>query len=248
MIGQPALDCLQASRVVVIGLGAVGSYAVEGLARAGVGQFVLVDFDVVTESNINRQLYALHSSLGQSKVGLACQRVRDINPAAAVQPMELFAHEDTFDKIFSGEVDLVIDAIDSFNPKVSLLAEASRLGLPLVSSMGAALRRDPSKVQVAPLHETHTCPLARRVRKMLRRRNAPEDFLCVYSTESTADLPDSALASQEESEPHYRDRGRQRRTLGSLPTLTGIFGLTAANTGLQLLQDRVPAMQAGKSG
>jgi tRNA A37 threonylcarbamoyladenosine dehydratase len=233
MIGQPGLDRLHAACVAIIGLGAVGSYATEALARAGVGHLRLVDFDEVRASNINRQLYALQSTVGRPKIDIAAERVRDINPECQVQALRTFVHTDTLDEVLAGPPDLVLDAIDSFTPKVELLCALRGRGIPMISSMGAALRTDPTSIRVGPLDQVRHCPLASKVRKKLRRREVPLDFPCVYSIEPTAALPVTAIAAYAEADP--LDRGRQRRTLASLPTLTGIFGLTAANVALRML-------------
>jgi tRNA A37 threonylcarbamoyladenosine dehydratase len=238
LIGREAFQRLQDARVTVVGLGAVGSYAVEGLCRAGVGHLRLVDFDVVQPSNINRQLYALESTLGQSKCELARQRVLDINPQCQVEALPLFAHVDTMDQILTGPPDLVLDAIDSLNPKVELICAAAGRQIPLISSMGAARRLDPSQVKVGPFHEVTVCHLAKMVRRRIKRRQGPADFLCVYSTELMAHLVDAS----EVSTGIARGGGRPRQILGSLPTLTGIFGLTMANAAIQLLLQPPVAM------
>ncbi|MFP4105554.1 MAG: ThiF family adenylyltransferase [Phycisphaerae bacterium] len=234
ILGPDGLERLTRAHVAVIGLGAVGSYAVEALTRSGIGRLTLVDFDEVSLSNINRQLYALESTVGKPKADLARNRVRDINPSCRVDSHRCFVDAETAEHLLDDRPDLVIDAIDSLNPKVDLLAAVRTRQIPLVSSMGAALRRRPGLVRVSALEDTHSCPLARQVRKRLRRREVPLDFPCVWSAEE----PDrDALLDLEESEKHLVDRGRKRRSLGSLPTITGIFGLTAANTALQILLD-----------
>lgn len=256
MIGAEGLEGLRRSSVLVVGLGAVGSYAVEALARAGVGRMRLVDFDEVRPSNINRQLFALESTLGQPKVEVAFRRVKDINPSCEVERLREFVHVETLDRILNGRYDVVVDAIDSFNPKVELLTSVVGRRIPVVSSMGAALRRDATCVRVGPLRDVIRCRLARRIRKRLRRRGIATDFPCVYSIEAVEDRPaetddtenkdvnDIALADEdvededetdEESEGEALSRGRKRRALGSLPTVTGIFGLTAANEALRIL-------------
>lgn len=235
LLGTAGMDRLAEASVAVVGLGAVGSYAVEALARAGVGRLRLVDFDVVQPSNINRQLYALHSTIGLPKIELAAARVMDINPACRVETMRTFVHNETFDQLLAGSPDVLIDAIDAFNPKVSLLAEATGRGVTLVSSMGAALRTDISQIRVGPLSESAGCPLARRLRRFLRRRGVTSDFLCVYSTETVEHLPEGAMSDVEDTEAPAEGRGRRRRTLGSLPTVTGIFGLLAAHAAIRLI-------------
>jgi tRNA A37 threonylcarbamoyladenosine dehydratase len=237
MLGREGMQRLRQSFVVVVGLGAVGSYAVEALARAGVGRLRLVDFDEIRPSNINRQLYALTSTIGMAKVDAAAARVSDINPDCRIEAMRCFFDDETADAVLAGPPDLVIDAIDSLAPKTHLLAEAVVRKIPVISSMGASLRTDPSLVAAGPLRQVRNCPLARLVRKRLRKRGLPVDLTCIYSTERVAESGSPENESAESSAGEFR-RGRIRRTLGSLPTLTGIFGLTAANLAIRMLSSR----------
>lgn len=232
MIGPEGLERLSRARVVVVGLGAVGSYATEALARAGVGHLRLVDFDVIRPSNINRQLYALESTLGRHKVDVAAARVRDINPRCEVEPLRIFVDAQTREQVLAGPPDVLIDAIDSLSPKVELLSAASAGGIPIISSAGAALRTDPLSIRVAPLSQTHACPLAAKIRRKLRKRGVGIEFPCIYSIEPVRHEPG---APEESGETPVLERGRPRQTLGSLPTLTGIFGLIAANLALERL-------------
>ncbi|MCM2266960.1 MAG: tRNA threonylcarbamoyladenosine dehydratase [Elusimicrobiales bacterium] len=232
MLGEENLERLKNSFVTVVGLGAVGSYAVEGLARSGVGRLRLVDFDVLRASNINRQLYALGSTLGRHKAEVAAERVLDINPRCRVEKLNAFAAEDTFAAILDGRPDLVIDAIDSLGPKAGLIAETVRRGLPLIASMGAALRTDAAAVRVGPIKDVRGCPLAAKVRNLLRKSGTHLDFTCVYSLEPVGEL---SKRRQVDPETEFFEKGRRRAALGSLPTLTGIFGLTIANAAIQLL-------------
>ena len=235
MIGSDALKKLHNSYVVIVGLGAVGGYALEGLARAGVGKIKLVDFDQVGISNINRQLLATHSTIGKSKVTLAKNRVEDIFPGCNVEACEQFFHADTADELLANQPDLVIDAIDSLNPKVELLAACDRLNIPVISSMGAALRSDFSKIQFGKLKKTVNCPLARLVRKYLKKRKVSLNIPCVFSTEMVHEKTDQSILPKDQSEDNAYDRGRKRQTLGSLPTITGIFGLLIANEAIKKL-------------
>lgn len=226
LLGSEAMQRLAMARVYVFGLGAVGSYAVEGLARAGVGMLRLVDFDVFRESNLNRQLYAVRSTLGRFKAEVAADRALDINPAARVEKMVEFAHADTLPGLLAGGPDLVVDAVDSLNPKAEIIAAASVLGTPVFSALGAATRRDADAIRFGPLFSAKGCPLGRLVRKRLRRRGIDGgDLWCVYS-EEPRNL--EAVLEGDEKDEDYK-RGRVRDVMGSLSTMTGMFGLRLAH-------------------
>ena len=234
MVGQTGLQRLHDAFVVVVGLGAVGGYVVEALARSGIGRLRLIDYDEVRPSNINRQLYALWETVGRKKCELAAERVRAINPNCEIEMLDLFVHVDTMPQVLAPSTsgqrpDFVVDAIDSLTPKLELVTALQASKLPFVSSMGAALRTDPTLVRIGKLHEVTYCPLAAILRKYLRRRDVSTDFDCVYSPEPVRHLRRDAVLPPEESEENFYPKGRKRASLGSLPTLTGIFGLTAAN-------------------
>ncbi len=241
ILGLEGLRRLQSSAIMIIGLGAVGSYATEALARAGVGTLYLVDFDSVQASNINRQLFALHSTIGQAKTEVARQRVLDINPACQVHTRQTFVNHDTLPDLLALQPDFILDAIDSLNPKVNLLQAATQAHIPIVASMGAARRSDPSAIRISDINDTERCPLARAVRKALRRRGIHRGIPCVYSVEEALDATADEDPTHETAPPR---RGRHRQTLGSLPTLTGIFGLTAANLIIQRIVAREDLHQA----
>ena len=232
LLGAPAMARLAAARVVIVGLGAVGSYAAEALARAGVGHLRLVDFDELRPTNLNRQLYALHSTLGRAKAEVARERLLDISPKCDVEALKVFGDEQTRPQLLAG-ADALVDAIDSVGPKFGLLRDAATLGVPIiVSSMGAAERTDPTQLRVADLSKTDRCPLARLIRKRLRADGIKSGITCVFSAELPRKTPRAmqAAALENPAEKDVLARGRQRKPLGSLPTLTGIFGLVAANT------------------
>lgn len=240
MLGQDSCRRLRDSFVMVVGLGAVGSYAVEGLARAGIGRIRLIDFDKIQASNINRQLYALESTLGRPKCEVARERVLDINPSCEVEAIHSFVDADAALGYLADRPNLVIDAIDSLNPKVALIIAARTMGIPIISCLGAAMRFDPTAVRTGTIAEAHGCPLGRAVRKRLRRREISLDFPCVYSAEPLPNPLPIALPSEELGESPLIERGRLRNTLGSMPTITGIFGLTAANLAIKMLIDSQP--------
>ncbi|NLH93390.1 MAG: tRNA threonylcarbamoyladenosine dehydratase [Candidatus Cloacimonetes bacterium] len=224
LLGEEAIARLKGASVCVVGLGGVGSYAVEALARAGIGRFTLIDFDIVGETNLNRQLFALRETIGQAKVDLAQRRILAINPEAKVICHQEFLDADNRVELLA-EVDSFIDAIDSLGPKIGLLEYAVRRELEFVSVMGAGNRLDPAQVQLTSIKKSHNCPLARRVRNYLGRRGIKADFPCVWSSElplrpdEDTDIPDEIILQ----------RGRQRQTVGSVSYLPAIMGMVAAS-------------------
>ena len=222
MLGDEGFARLSSSTVVVIGLGGVGSHAAVALARSGVGRVRLVDFDEVTETSLNRHACALPRHVGMSKADVTAEHLREIHPGIAAEPVKAFFHDDTADEILGGSPDYVVDAIDSLNPKVALIRTCVERGLPIASSMGASARTDPSKVRVAPIEESHGCPLAKLVRKRLRRQGIERGAQVVFSCEEPiAPLP------PDENEEWY-GRGRKRNRLPSMAVMPAIFGLSLA--------------------
>ena len=230
ILGQQQGEWLRQQVVTIAGIGAVGGYALEGLARVGIKHFNLIDFDTISVSNINRQLLALESTLHKKKIDIACERVLDINPQCTINLYPEFICNNTVTKLLDQPMSILVDAIDSLSPKLSLLEESFNRKIPIVSSMGAALRTDPTKICIADLMATTKCPLAKHVRKKLRRRNIGEGITAVYSIEDVMYDYSRSQDVLSSSENTTQFRGRQRNTLGSLPTLTGIFGLAVANT------------------
>lgn len=225
LLGEEGFSRLQQSSVMIVGLGAVGGYTLEALARSGIGKLILVDFDIVEESNLNRQILALHSTIGYKKTEMAAARVRDINPNCQVEIVDMFVKSESLDSLLAHPVDFVVDAIDSLNPKCCLMEALQQRQIPFISSMGAALKTDPSAIRLQRLDETRNCHLARFIRKRLKRRGCNlRQIVCVASDE-VSDLPETALF-MEETEV---ESSCQRHTMGSLPTITAIFGLTIAN-------------------
>ena len=170
LLGSDALRTLSQSHVAVVGVGGVGSFIVEALARAGVGRLTLVDHDTVSISNLNRQLVALHSTLGQSKAAVMRQRILDINPDCQVEALELLYDVHTREALFSRRPDYIADAIDMVKCKLDLIETALSRGVPIVSSMGTGNRLDPTKFCITDISKTSGCPLARVMRKELRER------------------------------------------------------------------------------
>ena len=214
LLGYGAVKKLSDATVMVVGCGAVGSFAVEALARSGVGQIILVDFDTVEESNINRQLFALSSTIGAPKVDVAAARIRDINPDAIAVPLKMFWNGTSDVAI---RPDFVIDAIDTVESKVALYKWCTAHRVPFAASMGAALKSDPSQIRVSRISKTSVCPLAARVRKLVRDENLP-DFPVVYSVESP-----------------NKDAATPGRVFGSMITVTGAFGLRLADIAIKTI-------------
>ncbi len=213
LLGDEKLQKLQNSTVMVFGCGAVGSFAIESLARSGVGNIVVIDFDTVDETNINRQLFALDSTTGQKKVQIAKQRILDINPQINVTALDMF-----FDKNSKIDIipDFVIDAIDSVQSKIALYRWCQKNKIPFISSMGAARKTDPTKIKIDKISRTFACPLAATIRKKVRELKI-HDFSVVFSTETAV--------------PHHKTD----KDFGSIITVTGTFGLVAANYAIQHL-------------
>ncbi len=182
IIGSDALKKLAASRVAVFGLGGVGGAAVEALARAGVGTLDLVDSDRIDESNINRQIIALHSKLGMLKTDAFEERIKDINPLCKVNKHELFYGEESADAIDLAAFDFIADCIDSVSSKLFLIERAKSLGVPIISSMGAGNKLDPSAFEVADIYDSSVDPLAKLIRRECKKRGI-ESLRVVYSKE-----------------------------------------------------------------
>ena len=182
LLGKEAWLRLPECRVAVFGVGGVGGYVVEVLARSGVGKLDLYDNDVVSESNINRQIIATTSTIGRHKVDVAVERVRDINPACKVQGFKMFYVVANADEVDLSQYDYVVDCIDTVSAKMELVRRCTRLGVPIICSMGAANKLDASAFRVADISETDVDPLARIMRKKLRKEGI-EHFKCVFSKE-----------------------------------------------------------------
>lgn len=182
LLGSENMEKLASSRVAVIGLGGVGSYALEALVRSGVGAFVLIDNDRVALTNLNRQILALHSSLGQDKTEAAAARARDINPAVRIDCRSVFVTAQNAGELPLEGCDYIVDAIDTVSAKIALILRARELEIPIISSMGTGNKLDPSALKIADLAETANDPLARVMRKELRRRGV-EHVKVLYSTE-----------------------------------------------------------------
>lgn len=209
---------LQQAHVLVAGVGGVGGFVAEALARAGVGELTLIDHDSVNASNKNRQIIALNSTIGRNKAEVMAERIADINPACKVHIGKQFIRPDDMELLLSSNFDYVVDAIDSLNCKVALVATAKQLGLNVVSSMGAGRRIDPSKIALADISKTYGCALARNMRQRLKKQRIAKGVMTVFSSE----IP-KAPGPMEEIEG-----ARGRVVNGTASYMPGIFGLMLA--------------------
>ena len=189
LLGEEAMEALAASRVAVFGLGGVGGFAVEALARAGVGSMDVIDNDLISTSNLNRQIFALHSTVGKKKTEVAKARILDINPACEVQTHELFYLPQTAEKIDLSEFDYIVDAVDTVSAKLHLIEKATGAGVPIISSMGTGNKLDATAFEVCDIFSTHSDALARVIRKELKKRNISS--LKVVCSSQKAIVPDS---------------------------------------------------------
>ncbi len=235
LFGNEALEIFRKSRVAVMGLGGVGSFAAEALARSGIGAFLLVDFDKVTISNLNRQIPALHSTIGQMKTEAMRDRILDINPEANVEIYSDFCAHESREQLLEN-IDFVIDAIDSLGPKAGLLEAVHRKKIPVISSMGAASRFDPSKIELCDISKSRICPLAKKVRKYLHKRGITEGIPVIYSYEKPIAQFDYEAGAEAE---WVSARGRKRGTLGSVVYLPAIMGMWAASYVLRKLAGKI---------
>lgn len=183
LLGPEILSRLFEQRVAVIGLEGVGSYAIEALARAGIGRLLLVDHDTICLTNTNRQIHALEGNYGRPKVEVTAERVKAINPGAKVETRQEFAGPDNIPALLGGDLSYVVDAVDNVTAKVSLICYCREKGIPLISSMGTGNKLNPLAFRVDDISKTHTCPLARAVRLALRKKGITHGVKVVFSTE-----------------------------------------------------------------
>lgn len=226
LLNDSQLKKLKNAHILLAGLGGVGSYAAEALARAGIGNLTFIEHDVVSESNLNRQLVALHSTVGKKKSAVMVERIKDINPECKITVMDQFVRPEDMDAIFDRHYDYVIDAIDSLSCKVSFVRTAHEKGYKIISSMGAGGKLDPTKIKVTDIYKTSECKLARVMRVRLKRQRVKKGILAVYSTEKPMPpLPPEPVAGI----------GRPRAVNGTISYLPSLFGLTIAGVVIQKL-------------
>lgn len=250
LYGAAALAHFQQSHVVVIGIGGVGSWAAEALARSGIGEITLIDLDDVCVSNINRQLHALTDTIGQDKVAVMAERILQINPQCKVNQVEDFIAPDNMAQLLGGKIDYVLDAIDSVKAKVALIAWCKRQKIPLITTGGAGGQLDPTQIQLADLTLAYNDPLLAKVRNMLRRdhnfsRNPKRRFGvdCVFSTEQLRYPQADGSVCQQKPAVNEDSSGTAMRLdcsggFGAATVVTASFGLAAVSRILIKLQKK----------
>ncbi|HAM15053.1 MAG TPA: tRNA threonylcarbamoyladenosine dehydratase [Eggerthellaceae bacterium] len=232
LLGEDGMRALERARVAVFGVGGVGGYAVEALARSGVGAIDVVDHDRVSPTNVNRQVVALESTIGQFKAQVMAARIRDINPACRATAHICFFLPDTADQVDLSQFDYIVDAVDTVTAKLLLAERAQKAGVPIISSMGTANKLDPTALEVADISETSICPLAKIIRKECRKRGI-EGLKVVYSKEPASPPSDQAmqryLHDAADADPSVIDRFGRAGVPGSTAFVPPAAGLILAS-------------------
>lgn len=248
LTGSEAMEFLHSTRVIVFGVGGVGSWCAEALIRSGIGHLTIVDSDLICRTNINRQIQATARSVGKVKVEHLAERLRDINPKADIIPRQEIYNRETAERFHLQSYEYVIDAIDSLSAKVELIVNATAAGAKVFSALGASSRLDPTAIRIAPLWESRGCRLGRFVRKRLRRRGFDGNPLCVYSEESLpvrqenddsgcgtgkCICPKSVQGPDEEEMKAHEWCSSKKRINGSAVHITGTYGFFLAGLVVQ---------------
>ena len=219
LMGSEKLDRLRSANVLVVGVGGVGAYAAEMIVRAGVGRMTIADADKVSPSNINRQLVALHSTVGREKCDILAERLMDINPKLQLTTVNRFIKDDETDALLdSDQFDYVVDAIDTLSPKLALIKGAMDRNIPLVSSMGAGAKTDPTLMEIKDIAKTHHCPLAHMLRKRLHKIGIRKGFWAVFSPEP---VREGAMILCEEQ--------NKKSNVGTISYIPALFGIGCAS-------------------
>ena len=229
MIGEDGIEKLRNSRVIVFGVGGVGSYTVEALARSGVGHITMVDFDEISESNINRQLHSLRSTIGKSKIDVMKDRILDINPDCKVELVKRLVYDDVDEVLGNNKYDFVVDAIDVIGSKINLIEYCVKNEINIISSMGFGNKMHPEMVEIAKIKNTSVCPMARTIRSILKKKgitNVPVAF-----SKEMPVQPDKSELFKEEMPTEFRENNKipRKTTPGSNSFVPGTAGLVLAS-------------------
>ena len=226
LIGNDGMEKLHDAKVAVFGIGGVGSFVCEGLARSGVGNFILVDYDKIDESNINRQLIATVKTIGKCKVDLMKERILEINPNANVEVHKEFYMADSKTEIITEELSYAVDCVDTILAKIAIICSCDAIGVPVISSMGTGNKLDPTMFEVADIYETSVCPLAKIMKKDLRKRNI-DKLKVVYSKEQPINTNDCPI-----------NRDRKYKVKGSVSFVPSVAGLIIAGEVIKDIADK----------
>ena len=219
LLGKDGLERLKGANVLVVGVGGVGAYAAEMLVRAGIGKMTIADSDTVSLSNINRQLIALHSTVGRVKTDVLAERLKDINPELQLSVIAEYIKDEKTDEILDSQhFDYIVDAIDTLSPKLALIKGALDRNIPIVSSMGAGAKLDPTKMEICDISKTHHCPLAHMLRKRLHKMGIRRGFKAVFSAEPPIE---GAMILCEER--------NKKSNVGTISYLPATFGIGCAS-------------------
>lgn len=230
LLGEEKLALLRKANVLVVGVGGVGAYAAEMIVRAGVGRMTIADADKVSETNINRQLVALHSTIGEEKCEVLAKRLRDINPELELKMVNRFIKDSETDALLDSEkFDYVVDAIDTLSPKLALIKGALDRRIPLVSSMGAGAKTDPTLMEIKDIAKTHHCPLAHMLRKRLHKIGIKRGFRAVFSPEP---VREGAMILCEEQ--------NKKSNVGTISYIPALFGIGCASV---VIRDLIGEME-----
>ncbi|QQZ10755.1 tRNA threonylcarbamoyladenosine dehydratase [Heyndrickxia vini] len=222
-IGIEGIEKLKNSTVTILGIGGVGSFAVEALARSGVGKLILVDKDSVDITNINRQLPALLSTIGQPKADIMKERIKDINPECEVVSLNMFYTEETYEQFFAEQPDFIVDASDTISYKIHLIKECLKRNIPIISSMGAANKMDPTRLKIADIFKTHTDPIAKVIRTRLRKEGIRKGIPVVFSDESPIVIREDVRKVVGNDDAEIRKAKMPPSSNAFVPSTAGLF-------------------------
>lgn len=229
LLGKEGLERLTSANVLIVGVGGVGAYAAEMLVRAGIGRVTIADSDSVSESNINRQLIALHSTVGRIKTDVLAERLIDINPELQLRVVPEYIKDEKTDEILNSDsFDYIVDAIDTLSPKLALIKGALDRKIPIVSSMGAGAKLDPTKMEICDISKTHHCPLAHMLRKRLHKMGIRRGFKAVFSAEPP--IEGAMILCQEQN---------KKSNVGTISYLPALFGIGCASAVIRDLTNKI---------
>ncbi|MFI3293440.1 MAG: tRNA threonylcarbamoyladenosine dehydratase [Rikenellaceae bacterium] len=230
LLGEEKLTILKNANILVVGLGGVGAYAAEMIARAGVGHMTIADADIVGTTNINRQLVALHSTIGREKSEILADRLRDINPSIELTVVSKYIRDELTDELLdSSKFDYVVDCIDTLSPKLALIKGSLDRSIPLVSSMGAGAKTDPTLMEIKDISKTHHCPLAHMLRKRLHKIGIRKGFRAIFSPEP---IREGAMVLCEEQ--------NKKSNVGTISYIPALFGIGCASV---VIRDLIGEME-----